>query len=73
VCLGVGRPPKTPLVDVEPMTGEDSRYTEARATLEQLLMHKGKTISRVDWIDCGVFNRSYPLKDESLDPLQVDS
>jgi hypothetical protein len=25
VCLGVGRPPKTPLVDVEPKRGEDLR------------------------------------------------
>jgi hypothetical protein len=25
VCLGVGRPPKTPLVDVEPKKGEDLR------------------------------------------------
>jgi hypothetical protein len=25
VCLGVGRPPKTSLVDVEPKRGEDSR------------------------------------------------
>jgi hypothetical protein len=24
VCLGVGRPPKTPLIDVEPTRGEDS-------------------------------------------------
>jgi hypothetical protein len=23
VCIGVGRPPKTPLVDVEPKRGED--------------------------------------------------
>jgi hypothetical protein len=23
VCLGVGRPPKTPLIDVEPKRGED--------------------------------------------------
>jgi hypothetical protein len=25
VCLGVGRPPKTPLVDVEPKRGQDLR------------------------------------------------
>jgi hypothetical protein len=25
VCIGVSRPPKTPLVDVEPKRGEDSR------------------------------------------------
>jgi hypothetical protein len=25
VCLGIGRPPKMPLVDVEPKRGEDSR------------------------------------------------
>jgi hypothetical protein len=25
VCLGIGRPPKTPLVDVEPKRGEDLR------------------------------------------------
>jgi hypothetical protein len=25
VCLGIGRPPKTPLVDVEPRRGEDLR------------------------------------------------
>jgi hypothetical protein len=25
VCLGIGRPPKTPLVDVEPKSGEDLR------------------------------------------------
>jgi hypothetical protein len=25
VCLGIGRPPKTPIVDVEPKRGEDLR------------------------------------------------
>jgi hypothetical protein len=25
VCLGIGKPPKTPLVDVEPKRGEDLR------------------------------------------------
>jgi hypothetical protein len=25
VCLGIDRPPKMPLVDVEPKRGEDSR------------------------------------------------
>jgi hypothetical protein len=25
VCLGIGRPPKTPLVDVEPKRGKDLR------------------------------------------------
>jgi hypothetical protein len=51
VCLGVGRPSKTPLVDVEPKRGEDSRWRKAKLGL--LLIHKVKTISRVDWIDCG--------------------
>jgi hypothetical protein len=39
-------------------------------------MHKVKMISRFDWIDCGVFNRSYPficIKGGGLDPLQVGS
>jgi hypothetical protein len=52
VCLGVGRPRKTPLVDVEPKRGEDLRQMEAK--LELLLMHKVKTISRFDWTVCGV-------------------
>jgi hypothetical protein len=25
LCLGIGRPPKTPLIDIEPMRGEDLR------------------------------------------------
>jgi hypothetical protein len=25
VCLGIDRPPKTPLIDIEPETGEDLR------------------------------------------------
>jgi hypothetical protein len=25
LCLGIGRPPKTPLIDVEPKRGEDLR------------------------------------------------
>jgi hypothetical protein len=33
VCLGVGRPPKTPLVDVEPKRGEDLRQREAKLML----------------------------------------
>jgi hypothetical protein len=39
-------------------------------------MHKVKTKSKVDWIDCGGFNRLYPLiyiMGEGLDPLQVGS
>jgi hypothetical protein len=56
VCLGVGRPPKTSLVDVEPKRGEDLRYRGAK--LELLLIHKVKTRSRLDLIDCGGFNRS---------------
>jgi hypothetical protein len=55
VCLGIGRPLKTPLVDVEPKRGEDSRWRKAKLGL--LLMHKVKQISRIDWIDCGGFNR----------------
>jgi hypothetical protein len=51
VRLGVGRPPKTSLVDVEPKRGKDSRYKKAKLGL--LLIHKVKTISRINWIDCG--------------------
>jgi hypothetical protein len=51
VCLGVGRPHKAPLVDVEPKRGEASRCRKAKLGL--LLMHKVNTISRVDWIPCG--------------------
>jgi hypothetical protein len=47
VCLGVGRPPKTYLVEVETKRCEDSRWRKAKLGL--LLMHKVKTISRVDW------------------------
>jgi hypothetical protein len=43
------------LVDVEPKRGEYLRYMEAK--LELLLMHKIKTISTIDCIDCGRFNR----------------
>jgi hypothetical protein len=32
-CLGVGRPPKMPLVDVEPKRGEDSRWRKAKLGL----------------------------------------
>jgi hypothetical protein len=56
VCLGVDRPPKAPLVDVEPKRCEDSRWRKPKLGL--LLMHKVKTISSVDWIDCGGFNRT---------------
>jgi hypothetical protein len=56
VCLSVGRPSKTPLVDVEPKRREHSRWRKDKLGL--LLMHKVKTISRVDWIDCVGFNRS---------------
>jgi hypothetical protein len=40
-----------PLVDVEPKRGEDSRWRKAK--LGPVLMHKVKTISGIDWIDCG--------------------
>jgi hypothetical protein len=33
VCLGIGRPPKTPLVDVEAKRGEDLRLREAKLGL----------------------------------------
>jgi hypothetical protein len=39
-------------------------------------MHKVKMISRIDWIDYGGFNRSYPficIKSGGLYPLQVGS
>jgi hypothetical protein len=51
VCFGVGRPPKTPLIDIEPKIGEDLRQREAK--LELFLIHKVKMISRFDLIDCG--------------------
>jgi hypothetical protein len=51
VYLSVSRPPKIHLVDVEPKRGEDSRYRKAK--LELLLIHKVKTRSKIDWIDCG--------------------
>jgi hypothetical protein len=56
VCLGIDKPPKTPLVDIEPKRGEESKKREAK--LELLLMHKVKMRSKVDWIDCGGFNQS---------------
>jgi hypothetical protein len=40
VSLGVGRPPKTSLVDVEPKRDEYSRWRKAKLGL--LLMHKVK-------------------------------
>jgi hypothetical protein len=40
VCLGIGKPPKMPLVDVEPKRDGDLRYREAK--LELLLMYKEK-------------------------------
>jgi hypothetical protein len=52
VLAYIDRPPKIPLIDVEPKKGEDLRGR--RAKLGLLLMHKVKTISIVDWIDCGV-------------------
>jgi hypothetical protein len=55
VCLAVGRPHKTPLVNVELKRGEDLRYKKAK--LELLLMHKIKMISKIDWINCEGFNR----------------
>jgi hypothetical protein len=33
VCLGVGKPPKTPLVDIEPKRGENLRLREAKLRL----------------------------------------
>jgi hypothetical protein len=50
VCLGVTKPSKTPVVDVEAKRGRDSRWKKDKLGL--LLMHKVKAISRVDWIDC---------------------
>jgi hypothetical protein len=59
VCLSLDRPSKTPLVDVETKRGEDSRWRKAKLGL--LLIHNVKTISRVDWIDCGSsINRTPP-------------
>lgn len=52
VYLGVDRPPKMPLVDVELKRSED--LTQREAKLELLIMHKVKTLSRFDLIDCGV-------------------
>jgi hypothetical protein len=40
LCLGIGRPPNTTLIDVEPKRSEDLRYI--RAKLELLLMYKVK-------------------------------
>jgi hypothetical protein len=51
VCLGVSRPHKTSLVNVESKRGEDLRQRETK--LELLLMHKVKIVSRFDLIDCG--------------------
>jgi hypothetical protein len=45
VCLSVDRPPKTPLVNIEPNSVEVSRWRKAKLGL--LLMHQVKTISRV--------------------------
>jgi hypothetical protein len=49
VCLRVGTLPKTPLVNIESNVGEDLKQRKAKLRL--LLMHKVKTISRIDWID----------------------
>jgi hypothetical protein len=46
VSLGVGKPPKTRLIDVEPKINEDSSYRKAK--LKVLLIYKIKTISKVD-------------------------
>jgi hypothetical protein len=46
VCLGVGRPPKTPLVDVEPKRGEDSRYMNAKLALLLIRDGNGDPIPR---------------------------
>jgi hypothetical protein len=46
VCLGISRPPKMHLVDIEPKRDEDLRWREAK--LELHLMHKVKMIIRVE-------------------------
>jgi hypothetical protein len=51
VRLDVDRPHKTTLVDIKPKRDEDSSYRKVKLGL--LLIHKVKTISRVDWIDYG--------------------
>lgn len=40
LCLGIGMPPNTPLVDVEPTRGEDSRWEKDKLGL--LLIYKVK-------------------------------
>jgi hypothetical protein len=59
VCLGVSRPPETSLVDVELKRGKNSRQKNTKLGL--LLMLKVRMMSRIDWIDCVRFNRSYPF------------
>jgi hypothetical protein len=46
VCLSVGRSLKTSLVDIKPKRGGNSKWSKAK--LGVLLIHKLKTISRVD-------------------------
>lgn len=57
VCLGIGRPLKTPLDDIET---ERSETRDKNTKLLLLLRHekKQKNDKYIDWFDCSLFNRS---------------
>jgi hypothetical protein len=68
VCLGIGRPPKTSLVGVEPKRDEDWRWWKAKLGL--LIMRK---VSRIDLIDCEGFTYFIYIKGGGLNLLRVGS